>query len=144
MAIKSSLRFAASEYAKKMVGLPYIWGGDDPVNGFDCSGLAQEVLASVGLDPSGDQTADELYRLFKKNQVGSSNGEWPVGALVFYGAVSKVTHVGISIGQGLMVEAGGGGSKTTNKDIAAAQNAFVRIRPINRRDDFVACCDPFL
>lgn len=141
---KNALRMAAVEYGKRMVGTPYIWGGDDPIGGLDCSGLAQEVLSSVGLDPDGDQTADGLYRIFKSKQVGSPDGDWPSGALVFFGTASKVTHVGVSIGSGLMLEAGGGGSKTISRDAAINQNAFVRIRPINRLADFVACCDPFL
>ena len=143
MISRNALRMVAVEYARSMVGRPYRWGGDDPMGGFDCSGLAQEVLASVGLDPSGDQTADGLYRMLKAKAVGSPDGNWPAGCLVFYGSASAITHVGVSIGNGLMVEAGGGGSKTLTAEDAQTQNAFVRIRPINRRADFVAVCDPF-
>ncbi len=133
-------RAVMREYAMSMLGRPYLLGGDDPIAGFDCSGFAQELLASVGIDPPGDQSADQLLQAFKGRPV---QGVPPVGALVFYGSKGKVTHVGISIGEGLMVEAGGGGSKTTNLAAAILDNAYIRVRPINRRADLMAIVDPF-
>ncbi|MFC1535727.1 NlpC/P60 family protein, partial [Candidatus Neomarinimicrobiota bacterium] len=45
----------ASSIAFHFVGLPYLWGGDDAVAGYDCSGLVIEILKSVGLlQRSGD------------------------------------------------------------------------------------------
>jgi hypothetical protein len=41
-----------------------------------------------------------------------------------------------------MMEAGGGGSATTSAETAAVQNAFLRIRPIDRRADRVAFVRP--
>lgn len=146
-------REVAIKYAFSLLGLPYRWGGDDTINGFDCSGLVQEILASVGLDPAEDQTAQQLFSIFKRNAIpmpiGNTNLEsfaaaLPVGTLVFYGkSIDKITHVGISIGSGRMIEAGGGGSKTTSAEAAALQNAFVRIRPILKRSDLVCVADPF-
>ncbi len=130
----------AAEYAKKFIGQPYIWGGDDPIIGFDCSGLVQEILASVGMDPPGDQTAQGLYDHFKNN----SDGIMGIGALCFYGkSVSEITHVAFMIENYCIVEAGGGGSKTTSAEAAADMNAFVRIRPYNRRKDLVAVLNPY-
>ena len=42
-----------------------------------------------------------------------------------------------------MIEAGGGGSKTTTKEVAVSQNARVRMRAVANRRDLVAICDPF-
>lgn len=120
--------------------LPYIWGGDDPIKGFDCSGLVQELLAMIGLDPAGDQTAQGLHDHFKSR---SKEGPRDTGSLIFFGAsVSKITHVGIMLDSETMIEAGGGGSKTTDAQSAAAQNAYVRLRPYNRRSDIVAVLNP--
>lgn len=130
-------------YALSMVGLPYRWAGDDTIEGFDCSGLVQELLASEGMDPPGDQTAQELYRHFTgKGPVGqAAHG---LGALVFYGSDAKsVTHVAMMLNEFQVIEAGGGGSKTTSLEAAAAQNAFIRIRPYDRRKDVVAIINPF-
>lgn len=44
---------------------PYLWGGDDPLAGFDCSGLAGEYLKSIGLIPRGQRmTAQGLLSYF--------------------------------------------------------------------------------
>ena len=46
--------------------------------------------------------------------------------------VSGINHTGIAIGNGAMIEAGGGDSSTTSDDQASKQNAFVRVRPIRK------------
>lgn len=125
--------------------LPYKWGGDDPIKGFDCSGLIQELYAMIGIDPPGDQTAQSLYEYFKGR---SAEGARDTGALVFYGkSLIKITHVGMIIcdnndGCLSMIEAGGGGSSTNSPEDAAKQNAYVRIRPFNARTDIVSVLLP--
>lgn len=137
------LRDQAIDYGLRFVGLPYLWGGDDPILGFDCSGLAQEVLSSVGKDPDGDQTAQQLYETFKSKSVGLA-GLPEKGSLAFYGkSVTQITHVAVCIGDGLILEAGGGRSATTTAEAAAKQNAYIRVRPMRRRADLVAVVDPF-
>ncbi|MCU1405994.1 MAG: hypothetical protein JWQ43_2297 [Glaciihabitans sp.] len=37
------------EAAKKYIGVPYVFGGED-ASGMDCSGLVQKVLADLGID----------------------------------------------------------------------------------------------
>lgn len=120
--------------------IPYMWGGDDPIKGFDCSGLVQELLSMIGLDPIGDQTAQGLFDYFKEN---SKEGPRDTGTLCFYGAsLQKITHVALMLDTVTIIEAGGGGSKTTTPEAAAAQNAYVRLRPFNHRKDLVALVNP--
>jgi len=123
-------------YAIGFVGLPYIWGGDDAVRGFDCSGLVQEILQSVGIDPPGDQTSQGLWNKFS---YGGERLDTPkAGALVFYGkGPSKITHIAFAIDNFRVVEAAGGGSKTTSEQAAIKHNAYVKVRPYNRRKDIV-------
>src|SRR3990172_6729299 len=119
--------FHLLEYAKSFIGLPYRWGGDDPIEGMDCSGLVQEILASVGMDPPGDQTAQKLYDHFSLHGKIGVYGEELVGALAFFGPDNKhISHVAFCIDQYRMIEAGGGGSQTKTREDAAKQNAFVR------------------
>jgi len=123
-------------YAKLFIGTPYIWGGNGPY--FDCSGFAQEVLASVGVDPVGDQTAQSLYYHLKKKDWPSQLGE---GSVLFYGKSRKdITHVAIAIDAHTMIECGGGDSSVTSIATAIKKGAMVRVRPL--RTDFVAILKP--
>ena len=130
----------AVEYISHFMGLPYVWAGDDSIAGFDCSGLVVEYLKSFGaIAGNADYTADQLYRMFEDKKVSSGR----IGAMVFFGK-TKAWHVGICINSLLMIEAGGGGKKTKSRKDAIKQNAFVRIRPINRRPNILGYFDPFL
>lgn len=124
------------EYATSFVGLPYRWGGDDPMAGFDCSGLVQEILASVGEDPAGDQTAHTLYRHFSRHGYTPPENEWRAGDLAFFGTQQKIRHVGFCVDSFRMVEAGGGGSNIHTLQDAEQANAYIRIRPVKQRTDF--------
>lgn len=129
-----------TQYALSFAGLPYRWGGDDPIDGFDCSGLVQEILASVGADPPGDQTAQTLFEHFRRQgRIATAQA----GALVFYGKNRDlVTHVAFCLDRYRVIEAGGGGAKTKTRMDAALQNAFVRVRPFDHRPDIVAIWMP--
>lgn len=127
------------EYAISLLGTPYRWGGDDPLQGFDCSGLVIELLQSAGVLPYGfDTTSQGLYDLFKKQGVLS---EKTFGSLAFFGRGS-ISHVGFMLDDFRMIEAGGGDSRTITTIDAAKNNAFVRIRPLTWRSDLVALIMP--
>ena len=116
--------------------IPYKWGGDDPMGGFDCSGGIQELLASVGLDPKGDQTAQALYNYFSSPDLGCEPPSVEFGDLIFFGN-KRVTHVAMAVTKTIMFEFGGGGSKTINKEQAAKHNAYGRFRAISNRRDYI-------
>ena len=124
------------DYAKSFIGTPYKWGGSG-AGGFDCSGFIQEVLSCVGLDPKGDQTAQNLYNYFINKGKGNGISK---GSLLFWGkSNNKITHVSLAIDFWHHIEAGGGGRLTTNLKEAQRTGAMVRIRPItSRRDLFSA------
>jgi len=44
----SSAGLAAVRYAESQIGVPYVWGGETPGLGFDCSGLVQWAWARAG------------------------------------------------------------------------------------------------
>lgn len=128
------------DYLMSMVGKPYIWGGNDPIMGFDCSGLALECLAAFGFKLP-DQTAHNLYLWCQQQKFR------PVvktGSLAFYGnpSIGKVSHVAICLNKDLMIEAGGGGSRTKTVQDAINQDAYIRVRPIMRRGDILAIYYP--
>lgn len=132
------------DYAMSMVGQPYRWGGDDTIGGFDCSGLVVELLQSCGkLLNSVDLNAQGLYNHFLLLPIGIPLIP-KLGCLAFYGkSSSAITHVGFCLDQSLMLNAGGGSSKTITREDAEKQNAFVKIRPIRYRLDLLEIFDPF-
>lgn len=78
------------EYAKKQLGIPYVWAGSDP-NGFDCSGFTGYVLKEFGKDlPRRACDQYESSRKIKEKNVQK-------GDLVFFDNGSGISHVGMII-----------------------------------------------
>ena len=129
-----------TEYLKHFIGTPYIWAGDGTgtkSQGFDCSGLVLEGLYALGLYSGSDITAQGLYDYLTKQLIwreGNIDHANDSDILFFGTSTKKITHVAVALGNGLMIEAGGGGSKCKTP---ATSTGFVRIRPI--RKDVVAC-----
>jgi len=91
----------AVDWALAQVGTPYIWGGETPGVGFDCSVLVQAAYKVAGI--SLPRVAQDQYDRTAK--LGAGNPVEP-GDLIFFGAgPSDVTHVGIYVGNGQMVDA---------------------------------------
>lgn len=134
----------AREVAFAFLGKPYIWGGDDPINGFDCSGFVIEIMKSVGLLPrGGDWTAQGLYEYFVTN--GASPRKPAEGVLVFWynSAGDRIIHVEYCLDEMRTIGASGGGSSTDSAEDAARQNAYIKVRPINEMRGKMAYLDPF-
>jgi cell wall-associated NlpC family hydrolase len=123
-----------------MWGKPYIWGGDDPVAGFDCSGLVIEILKSVGiLKRDGDWTAAGLMAVFP---IVPAPHE---GCLVFWeNGAGKIVHVEYCLDGTHSIGASGGASATTSAADAIKQNAYVKVRPMKSRAGIAGYCDPFV
>ena len=137
---ESGRRLLAIKLAWKMWGLPYLWGGDDPMEGFDCSGMVVEILKSVGVLPrKGDWTAFGLYSLFVNKEVDSVSP----GCLVFWSNNSYIVHVEFALTDELCIGASSGGRRTLTWRDAVRQNAYIKIRPWNTRNGDRAFVDPF-
>ncbi len=92
----------AVEYALAQVGTPYVWGGEVPGVGFDCSGLAQAAWAAAGIRLP--RVAQDQFDAGPAVPPGSPLAP---GDLVFFGPAGGVaTHVGLVVDpSGLMVDA---------------------------------------
>jgi len=135
------LREMAADYAWEFIGVPYIWGGNNPVNGFDCEGIVSEVLEAIGLiEHNSDYTAQGLFNRFKDKVVTAPK----TGCIVFFGRdIYSITHTEFCVDQFHTIGAIGGGKDTLTREDAIKQNAFVKMRPLARRKDIVAFVDPF-
>jgi cell wall-associated NlpC family hydrolase len=90
----------AARTAERFVGIPYRWGGENVVDGMDCSGFVRAVYNLCGLSiprTSRDQ--------FKAGESVAKEGLQD-GDLVFFGASEDaINHVGIYVGNGKFVHA---------------------------------------
>lgn len=95
------------ENAKELLGVKYVWGGNTPQSGLDCSGLLYYIQKKAGSEV-GDLTASGYSKLGKKIPIG----EQKVGDFLFFGF--PVTHCAIFIGNGYMIESRGGRKNTAD------------------------------
>lgn len=90
--------------AEKYLGYPYVWGGSSPETSFDCSGYVSWVLNHSGWNV-GRQGVTGLVALCTK----VSPSEAKPGDLVFFERTYDVvgpSHVGIYVGNGMMIHCG--------------------------------------
>jgi cell wall-associated NlpC family hydrolase len=94
---------AAVRYALAQVGKPYVWGAKGP-NAFDCSGLVQAAWAAAGVALDAGTTS----QIHDGTAVPGLADVEP-GDLLFIpgslGTPSNPRHVGLYIGDGLLVDA---------------------------------------
>ena len=103
----SDQRFANMIHeAEKYLGYPYVWGGASPSTSFDCSGFVSWVINHCGNGWSyGRRTAEGLRQLC----VRVSPSEAKPGDLIFFQGTyntSGASHVGIYVGNGMMIHCG--------------------------------------
>jgi cell wall-associated NlpC family hydrolase len=108
----------------KYLGIPYVWGGASPSQGFDCSGLVMHVYRKFGVGVLHGATLQ-------------ARGGTPVplsrlepADLVFFGDASFYRHVGIYIGDGLFIEAPHTGDVVKVSELAGRNCAFACRYPI--------------
>lgn len=86
----------AVKYACGKIGSPYVWGASGP-SSFDCSGLTQAAWAAAGVSLTHYTGAQ-----WREGTPVSASAALP-GDLVFF--YSDLHHVGLYVGNGLMVHA---------------------------------------
>ena len=81
---------------KKYLGIPYIGDGDNPQNGFDCSGFVQYIFKQIGINLP--RTSYEQYDVSEEIEFCNIQ----IGDLLFN---KDKSHVGIYIGDGEFIHA---------------------------------------
>ena len=84
----------AVRWALSQIGTPYVWGGETPGVGFDCSGLVQAAYRVAGV--ALPRVAQDQYDATPKVTAGQPLAP---GDLVFFGdGPASIDHVGLYVG----------------------------------------------
>lgn len=108
------------ENAKELLGVKYVWGGNTPQSGLDCSGLLYYIQKKA-CSEVGDLTASGYSKLGTRIPIG----EQKAGDFLFFG--TPVTHCAIFIGNGYMIESRGSRKNTaSNPGIGVVKSLVTR------------------
>jgi cell wall-associated NlpC family hydrolase len=107
------------ETARRFLGVPYLWGGCSPF-GLDCSGFVQLVYRLHGARlprDAGDQAREGEVVLLEAAGPEGCVGPGPGDAVFFHGpdATERITHVGLSLGDGSFIHAAGSDQVRVNR-----------------------------
>ena len=107
--------------AYSVLGVPYVYAGSSPSQGFDCSGLTMWAWARAGaaLDHYTGTQAHQGVRVRRSQLLP--------GDLMLFGG--DVHHVGMYLGAGYMIDA-----PTTGE--------YVKIQPVSDDGDFTVAVRP--
>ena len=100
----------AVQIANRLTGIPYVWGGASPRNGFDCSGLVRYVYAKVGIS-----LPHYTVSQYARGRAVSRTRLRPGDLVFFYG----LNHVGIYAGGGKYIHAPRSGTTVRWSSLAA-------------------------
>ena len=109
----------AVQIAMQYLGVPYVWGGADPITGFDCSGLTMYVYAQLGIQLT-HYTGSQFYE-------GARVPRWDLqpGDLVFFEPSSRgPQHEGMYIGNNEFIQAPHTGEVVKISSLAEPGYAF--------------------
>jgi peptidoglycan DL-endopeptidase CwlO len=104
---------ALVETALEFRGIPYVFGGEDPQTGFDCSGLVRFVFAQYSVDVP--RTVADQFRI----GIPVRLADLRAADLVFFSTTGPgPTHVGIAVSRDQFIH-------------APTTNGVVRVDPID-------------
>jgi cell wall-associated NlpC family hydrolase len=97
----AALRDSIVAFARSQIGRRYVFGGDSPERGFDCSGLTRYLMARFNVRLP--RTARE--QALAGNNVGTDRTALRPGDLLTFGRGTRISHVGIYVGNGHFIHA---------------------------------------
>jgi peptidoglycan DL-endopeptidase CwlO len=121
---------AAVAIAEHYLGVPYVWGGADPLNGFDCSGLTKFVYAQLGVQLP--HYAASQWNMGHR----VDPGHLQPGDLVFFEPhFDGPGHVGIYIGNDQFIAAPHTGDVVRTASLSSVADAIGFVGAVRPYDD---------
>lgn len=102
---------ALVERARSQMGRRYVWGGNTPQSGFDCSGFIRFVFAGVRLP----RTSAEQARVGVA--VPRDVAQLRVGDLLTFGRRGRISHIGMYVGGGRYIHASSDAGRVTESPV---------------------------
>jgi cell wall-associated NlpC family hydrolase len=99
--LTSEQRDSIIEHTRSLLGVKYKWAGINPAKGLDCSGIVKYVFAKLGIDlPHHAATLAKMGDPVMKDTAAMLPGD-----LLYFGKGKRVSHIGIYVGDGMMIQA---------------------------------------
>lgn len=127
---ESKLADRAVAFAVSQLGVPYLWGGEMPALGFDCSGLIDWAYAQAGLGSVPRTSQEQAGAGYARVQPG----DWVPGDLIFSnfpGETFSPGHVVMYVGNGKVIAAPHTGANVEFEDVGLFLGSVYRgsVRP---------------
>ncbi len=108
------LRDSIVALSRAQLGVPYKRGAASPTRGFDCSGLVKYVMAQFGAELPRTSREQALVGKRIERDIASLKP----GDLLTFGHGTRISHIGIYIGDGRYVHAPTPGSRVRVESLA--------------------------
>lgn len=113
-----------------LVGTPYVWGGNTPASGFDCSGL----IGFVFNDVAGIRLPRTTQQMIQMKGQSIARSKLRSGDILFFSTAGhgRVSHAGIYVGEGRFVHApsSGGTVRLDSVDSKYWNNAYLQAKRV--------------
>jgi cell wall-associated NlpC family hydrolase len=132
-----ALRDSMVSRAKESIGIKYLLGGNNPLRGLDCSALIRHIVSAF--DISLPRTAQEQARMGR--EIPKDRSAMRPGDLLTFGRGSRITHVGMYVGEGRFIHASTSKRQVIESSLDVKSSSLVREWKGVRRlvdGDFVA------
>jgi cell wall-associated NlpC family hydrolase len=107
--------------ADRYLGVPYVWGGNTPESGFDCSGFTKYVFAKQGI--SLPRTSREQARVGQGIAIDFA-AFLPGDLLLFAEPGEAISHVAIYVGDGRIIHASSAAGEVIYLDLSGDRAAW--------------------